>query len=223
MLAEALDPDAASSVRNTSTNSSCSSPSPSASVMPRPSSMARLARAWAATAPAASSPARSIARSCSSSGGTTSSTRPMAQRLVGLHLTAGEDEVLGPRGADQAGQPLGAAATGDDAEQDLGLTERGAVRCDAEVAGQRQLAAATQGVADDRGDRDPRESRRPRRARCGTRAPISAASSGPPNSEISAPAAKMRSPPVTTTAPGRSAQRSDTVMRNRSSTRSTAS
>src|SRR5437899_800865 len=33
-------------------------------------------------------------------------------------------------------------------------------------------------------------------------APTERASSGPPNSEMSAPAAKMRSPPVTTTAPG---------------------
>src|SRR5215471_11992416 len=35
--------------------------------------------------------------------------------------------------------------------------------------------------------------------------PMTRASSGPPNSLMSAPAAKMRSPPVTTTAPGRSA------------------
>ena len=38
--------------------------------------------------------------------------------------------------------------------------------------------------------------------------PMTAASWGPPNSEMSAPAAKIRSPPVTTTAPGGSACRS---------------
>src|SRR4051812_30050181 len=39
-------------------------------------------------------------------------------------------------------------------------------------------------------------------------------SSGPPNSLMSAPAAKMRSPPVTTTAPGRSAASASARARN---------
>ena len=43
------------------------------------------------------------------------------QRLVGPHLAAGEDQVLGPGRADQPGEALGAAAARDDAEQDLGL------------------------------------------------------------------------------------------------------
>ena len=48
-----------------------------------------------------------------------------AQRLVGVHLPTGEDQLLGPARPDQAGQALGAAAAGDDAEQDLGLAELG--------------------------------------------------------------------------------------------------
>ena len=58
-------------------------------------------------------------------------------------------------GADQAGQALGPAAAGDDAEQDLGLAEAGPVGRDAQVAGQGQLAAAAERVAADRGDGDP--------------------------------------------------------------------
>ena len=45
------------------------------------------------------------------------------ERLVGAHLTTAPDQLLGARRADQAGQPLRAARAGQDAEQDLGLTE----------------------------------------------------------------------------------------------------
>ena len=78
------------------------------------------------------------------------------QRLVGLHLPTGDDEVLGPGRPDEAGQPLRAAPAGDDAEQDLGLAEHGLLRGDPVVAGQGQLAAAAERVA-----------RRPRRSRSG--------------------------------------------------------
>ena len=44
-------------------------------------------------------------------------------RLVGAHLPAAPDHLLGARGADEARQPLRAARAGDDAEQDLGLTQ----------------------------------------------------------------------------------------------------
>ena len=106
------------------------------------------------------------------SGGTTSSTRPMRRASSAFDLAAGEDQVLGPGGPDQAGQPLRAAAAGDDAEQDLGLAEHGLLGGDAEVAGQGQLAPAAEGVA-----RRPRRSRsggwrRRRRARRGMPAPI---------------------------------------------------
>jgi hypothetical protein len=71
------------------------------------------------------------------------------QRLLGVHHPAGEDQVLGPRRADQPGQPLGAARAGDEAELDLGLAELGVVGDDPPVAGQRQLAAAAERVPGD--------------------------------------------------------------------------
>ena len=124
------------------------------------------------------------------------------QRLLGAHLTAGEAHLLRPADADGARQPLRAAAAGDDAEQDLRLTEHGLLRGDPVVAGQRQLAAATERVAAHRGDHEPRD-RGDASSASWNPAVIVAASSGPPNSEMSAPAAKIRSPPVITTRTGR--------------------
>ena len=54
--------------------------------------------------------------------------------------------------ADEARQPLRAAAAGDQAELDLGLPELGVLRRDPDVAGHRQLEPAAQAVAVDRGD-----------------------------------------------------------------------
>src|SRR5690348_702479 len=48
------------------------------------------------------------------------------QRLLGADVPAGHHDVLGPRRADQPGQPLGAAGARDDAEQDLRLADLGA-------------------------------------------------------------------------------------------------
>src|SRR5690242_13317671 len=45
--------------------------------------------------------------------------------LVGLHEPAGVDDVLGPRGADQPREALGAAGAGDDPQLDLGLPQGG--------------------------------------------------------------------------------------------------
>ena len=59
--------------------------------------------------------------------------------------------------ADQAGQPLGAAAARDDAEQDLGLPKARLLAGDAEVAGQRELAAAAEREAGDRRDGGARD------------------------------------------------------------------
>ena len=83
----------------------------------------------------------------------------------------------------------------------------GPCRRDAEVAGQGQLAAAAEREAGDRGDRGPRDvgdrvQRTQEQAARSTRRLVG----GPPNSEMSAPAAKTRSPPVTTTAPGGSSR-----------------
>ena len=77
----------------------------------------------------------------------------MRERLLRLDEAAREDEVLGLRRADEAGEPLGAAGPGDDAEQDLGLAEPRVVGRDAEVAGERDLAPAAEGVAGDGGHR----------------------------------------------------------------------
>src|SRR5690606_34836366 len=52
---------------------------------------------------------------------------------------------------DEAGQPDGAAVSGDDAEPHLGQAEARVLRRDTEMARQRQLAAAAQGEASDRG------------------------------------------------------------------------
>ena len=98
-------------------------------------------------------------RSRTSAAGTTRSTRPMRNASSAPHLAAGEDQVLGARGPDQAGEPLGGAAAGDDAEQDLGLAERGVVRGHAQVARERELTPAAQRVAVDRGDDRTRDAR----------------------------------------------------------------
>ena len=78
-----------------------------------------------------------------------------AQRLVGLHLAAGDHHLLGPAGPDQSRQALRAAAAGDDPEQDLRLAEHRPLAGDAVVARQRQLAPAAEGVAADGGDHEP--------------------------------------------------------------------
>ena len=91
--------------------------------------MARLARPWATDG--AARPARRPGRGPGRAPprrGTTSSTRPIASASSARDLATGEDEVLGPRRADEPGQPLRAAAAGDDAEQDLGLAEPGLAR-----------------------------------------------------------------------------------------------
>ncbi len=81
------------------------------------------------------------------------------QGLVGPDLPTGEDQVLGPGGADQTGQALGAATAGDDAEQDLGLAPPGGVGAHAEVAGQRQLTATTEREPVHGGDGGPGDRR----------------------------------------------------------------
>ena len=173
-----------------------------------PPSTACLIIACAATGPGATSAASASARSCSASVGHDLVGEADAQRLVGLHLPAGDHHLLGPAGTDQARQALRAAAAGDDAEQDLGLAEHGPLAGDAVVARQRQLAPAAEGVAGDGGDDEPRDRgdgvERVVEAGGDRGAPRSAS----PNSVMSAPAAKIRSPPVTTTAPGGSAARS---------------
>ena len=119
------------------------------------------------------------------------------QRLVRGHVPAGEDEVLGLGRADQPGQPLRAAGAGDDAEQDLGLPDLGALAQHPEVGAEREFEPAAERVAGDRrhhrlGDVRHGGERRLQRGR--PRRP----SPGTPSAAISlmsAPAAKTRSPP----------------------------
>ena len=75
-----------------------------------------------------------------------------AVSLLGVDGGAGEDQLLGPAPADEAGQALGAAKAGDDAEARLRLAELGLLRGDPDVAGHGQLAAAAESVAVDGGD-----------------------------------------------------------------------
>ena len=138
------------------------------------------------------------------------------QRLLGFDLAAAEAQLLGPARPDQAGETLGTAAAGDDAEQDLGLPEHRPLAGDPVVARQRQLAATAERVAADGGD-DETGDGGDRVERLVEATPIDSASDGPPNSEMSAPAAKIRSPPVTTTAPGGSSVRSGRPPRNSAS------
>src|SRR5207247_7648161 len=78
---------------------------------------------------------------------------PDAQRLFGVDDSAGEDHVLrNPEAADPS-QPLRAAPAGDDPEVDLRLAELRLGARVAEIAGERQLAAAAEREALDRCDR----------------------------------------------------------------------
>ena len=79
------------------------------------------------------------------------------ERFVGADLTAGEAQLLRTARADESGQTLRAAATRNDAEQDLRLSEHRLVRRDAVVAGQREFASAAQRVPADRGDHEARD------------------------------------------------------------------
>ena len=81
------------------------------------------------------------------------------QRFVRADLTAGQAQLLGSARADEAGQALRAAATRNDAEQDLRLSEHRLVRRDAVVAGEREFASAAERVPADRGDHEARDRR----------------------------------------------------------------
>jgi hypothetical protein len=82
---------------------------------------------------------------------------PDAQRLLGPHLPSRQDHLLGPTRPDQTGQPLRAAAAGNDAEEDLGLAEHGPFGRDAHVAGQSQLAPSAERVPRDGSDGHARD------------------------------------------------------------------
>ena len=94
-------PVAASSVPNTSTNASASMSLPRASEPSSPSSIARLARPIAATAPAASSRGPRDRGVLDLVGRDHAVDEPDRERLVGLHLPAAPDQLLGPRRTDR--------------------------------------------------------------------------------------------------------------------------
>src|SRR5665647_2388462 len=74
-----------------------------------------------------------------------------SQGFLGRDEAPAEDHVLGPGRTDQPGQSLGATHARDNAQRDLRLAELGVVGGDPEVAGQAELAAATERVAGDGG------------------------------------------------------------------------
>ena len=75
------------------------------------------------------------------------------ERLVGLDHAPGQHELLGEAERRRAREALRAAPARDDAEVDLGLPEARGRGGEAQVAGERHLAAAAQRVAVDGGDR----------------------------------------------------------------------
>ena len=79
--------------------------------------------------------------------------------FVGPDRPSGQHELHGPRGADRPGQPLGAAAAGDDPELDLGLPEDRVAPRDDHVARHGELAATSQRVAPHGRDRGRRHGR----------------------------------------------------------------
>jgi hypothetical protein len=85
--------------------------------------MQRLAAATASGPVGGDRRRRDRAVGSSASGGTTRVGQADAQRLGGVDHVAGDAQLLGLGDADPAGQALGAAEAGDDAELDLGLAE----------------------------------------------------------------------------------------------------
>ena len=169
----------------------------------RPSSIARLARPWATTGARGQLGGQREGPVVRASSGHHLVDQADAQRLLRADLPAGEDHAPWPgpgrRGGPAAGCP---PPPGMIPSRISGCPNLARSRRDAQVAGQGQLAPAAEGEA----GRPPRSRSggwRPRRRAPRTNAPpTTRASSGPPNSVMSAPAANSRSPPVTTTAPG---------------------
>src|SRR5205814_2389036 len=76
-----------------------------------------------------------------------------AQGLLRVDGAPGEDQLLRDADAADAREALRPAPAGDDAEVDLGLPELRAARRVADVARERELAAAAEREPVDRGDR----------------------------------------------------------------------
>ena len=138
----------------------------------------------------ASAPSRSLPSS------TSSSTRPHSSACLALNGRAGHDHLERLLDADDARQALGAAGAGQEAELDLRQAELRGRHGDAVVAGQRHFEAAAERRAVDRGDDrlgaalDRGLNVEQRWRPCG----------GLPNSEMSAPAMKVRPSQISTMA-----------------------
>ena len=75
-----------------------------------------------------------------------------AEGFCGVDKLRGEHDAEGGAAADEAGEALGSAVAGDEAELDLRKAETGLVAGDAEGAGEGEFAATTEGYAVDGGD-----------------------------------------------------------------------
>src|SRR5436190_19087060 len=75
--------------------------------------------------------------------------QPSGERLAGGDRAAGQDDLHRAGFAKRAGEALGAARAGDDTDVDLRLAEASALGGDDQVAGHRQLVAATEAEAAD--------------------------------------------------------------------------
>ena len=146
-------PISRSSVANRPAKAAVSSRSPLSRSTPGRWSMHSFAAARASAGPPTNCRAQAErGRAAPRSAGTTWSASPMRSASAAADEATGEDQLLGPGGTDQPGQPLGAAGAGDDPQLDLRLAEGGVVGGDPDVGAQRQLAATAEGVAVDRGD-----------------------------------------------------------------------
>ena len=76
----------------------------------------------------------------------------MFRAFWGVDRLGGQDQLQGSAAPDDAGQPLRAAAHGDQAEGGLGEAEAGSAGGDADIAGQGQLQPGAKGVAVNRAD-----------------------------------------------------------------------
>src|SRR6478609_8579589 len=78
--------------------------------------------------------------------------QPDPQRVLGIDVLSGVDQLLGPGRPDQPRQPLRATATRDDPEKNFWQTKLGALAAHPKVRAERQFQPATESVAGDRRD-----------------------------------------------------------------------
>ncbi len=96
--------------------------------------------------------ARARARGRSSAAGGYFVDQADAEGFGGIDDLGGEHEAEGGAAADEAGEALGSAVAGDEAELHFGEAEAGFVAGDAEGAGEGEFAAASEGYSVDSGD-----------------------------------------------------------------------